>query len=167
MPCCPFPYLLSSQMSSANHPSKSKCYNPILSHMDTSFNNAENIALLVPWRLVIITVLRKALCGVLCAVWDKAVMAVCCRYLALVAALTSEADYVFIPENPPPENWGEKICSKLKQARTTNLYAFISLSPLMCALGLFQACFPDFIPDSSVNLFYLVVNFQVSPQFSS
>ncbi|XP_069969391.1 ATP-dependent 6-phosphofructokinase-like isoform X7 [Penaeus vannamei] len=41
-----------------------------------------------------------------------------CGYLALVAALTSEADYVFIPENPPPENWQEKICSKLQQERS-------------------------------------------------
>lgn len=41
-----------------------------------------------------------------------------CGYLALVAALTSEADFVFIPEHPPPENWGEKICSKLKQERS-------------------------------------------------
>ncbi|KAK4291691.1 hypothetical protein Pmani_013509 [Petrolisthes manimaculis] len=41
-----------------------------------------------------------------------------CGYLALVAALTSEADYVFIPENPPPENWGEKVCNKLKQERS-------------------------------------------------
>ncbi|XP_063848449.1 ATP-dependent 6-phosphofructokinase-like isoform X4 [Scylla paramamosain] len=41
-----------------------------------------------------------------------------CGYLALVAALTSEADYVFIPENPPPENWSEKICNKLKQERS-------------------------------------------------
>ncbi|XP_042857911.1 ATP-dependent 6-phosphofructokinase-like isoform X5 [Penaeus japonicus] len=41
-----------------------------------------------------------------------------CGYLALVAALTSEADYVFIPENPPPENWQEKICGKLQQERS-------------------------------------------------
>ncbi|XP_076035217.1 ATP-dependent 6-phosphofructokinase isoform X3 [Oratosquilla oratoria] len=41
-----------------------------------------------------------------------------CGYLALVAALTSEADYVFIPENPPQENWGEKVCHKLQQERS-------------------------------------------------
>lgn len=41
-----------------------------------------------------------------------------CGYLALVAGLTSEADYIFIPENPPPENWGEKLCSKLQQERS-------------------------------------------------
>lgn len=41
-----------------------------------------------------------------------------CGYLALVAGLTSEADYIFIPENPPPENWGERLCNKLMQERS-------------------------------------------------
>ncbi|MCL4119740.1 UNVERIFIED_CONTAM: hypothetical protein GTU68_014127 [Idotea baltica] len=41
-----------------------------------------------------------------------------CGYLALVAALSSEADYVFIPENPPAVNWQEKLCQKLKQERS-------------------------------------------------
>ena len=35
------------------------------------------------------------------------------RYLAVVTALTTEADYVFYPENPPPVDWPEKICKKL------------------------------------------------------
>lgn len=37
------------------------------------------------------------------------------RYLALVAALTSEADYVFIPESPPPDDWQKRLCDKLEQ----------------------------------------------------
>ncbi|CAG9855596.1 unnamed protein product [Phyllotreta striolata] len=41
-----------------------------------------------------------------------------CGYLALVAALTSEADYVFIPEIPPPDDWQTKLCKKLEQERT-------------------------------------------------
>lgn len=40
-----------------------------------------------------------------------------CGYLALVAALTSEADYVFIPEWPPERDWGTKMCKKLQQER--------------------------------------------------
>ncbi|XP_065204748.1 ATP-dependent 6-phosphofructokinase isoform X3 [Planococcus citri] len=40
-----------------------------------------------------------------------------CGYLALVSALTSEADYVFIPEMPPPTDWPEKLCRKLDQER--------------------------------------------------
>ncbi|XP_066151252.1 ATP-dependent 6-phosphofructokinase isoform X8 [Euwallacea fornicatus] len=40
-----------------------------------------------------------------------------CGYLAIVAALTSEADYVFVPENPPPEDWQQKLCDKLEQER--------------------------------------------------
>uniref|UniRef100_A0A1B6DHL7 ATP-dependent 6-phosphofructokinase n=4 Tax=Clastoptera arizonana TaxID=38151 RepID=A0A1B6DHL7_9HEMI len=40
-----------------------------------------------------------------------------CGYLAIVTALTSEADYVFIPEMPPPVDWPNKLCSKLEQER--------------------------------------------------
>ncbi|XP_018024643.1 LOW QUALITY PROTEIN: ATP-dependent 6-phosphofructokinase-like [Hyalella azteca] len=40
-----------------------------------------------------------------------------CGYLALVAGLTSEADYIFIPEYPPPQNWEDKLCDKLQQER--------------------------------------------------
>lgn len=29
--------------------------------------------------------------------------------------MASEADYVFIPEDPPSPNWPEKMCKKLKQ----------------------------------------------------
>lgn len=39
----------------------------------------------------------------------------CCSYLALVAALASEADQVFIPEDPVPNNWVEKLCKRLQQ----------------------------------------------------
>ncbi|XP_074601778.1 ATP-dependent 6-phosphofructokinase isoform X2 [Brevipalpus obovatus] len=40
-----------------------------------------------------------------------------CGYLALVAALASEADFVFIPEWPPEKNWAERLCKKLQQER--------------------------------------------------
>jgi len=36
------------------------------------------------------------------------------RYLALIAALAAEADFVFIPEWPPEMFWEEKLCSKLE-----------------------------------------------------
>lgn len=42
-----------------------------------------------------------------------------CGYLALVGALASGADFVFIPENPPETNWPTKLCNKLKQVYTT------------------------------------------------
>lgn len=38
-----------------------------------------------------------------------------CSYLALVAALASEADFVFIPEDPAVPNWPDKLCKKLEQ----------------------------------------------------
>lgn len=40
-----------------------------------------------------------------------------CGYLALVAALTSEADAVFIPEDPPEVGWENSLCEKLDQER--------------------------------------------------
>lgn len=40
-----------------------------------------------------------------------------CGYLALVAALASEADYMFIPEYPPENGWQEALCSKLQAER--------------------------------------------------
>eukprot|EP00096_Caligus_rogercresseyi_P010466 TRINITY_DN3820_c0_g1_i1.p1 TRINITY_DN3820_c0_g1~~TRINITY_DN3820_c0_g1_i1.p1 ORF type:complete len:799 (-),score=216.24 TRINITY_DN3820_c0_g1_i1:374-2605(-) len=40
-----------------------------------------------------------------------------CGYLALVTAIVTEADYVFIPEWPPETNWAEQLCRKLTQAR--------------------------------------------------
>ncbi|XP_050525018.1 ATP-dependent 6-phosphofructokinase isoform X2 [Daktulosphaira vitifoliae] len=41
-----------------------------------------------------------------------------CGYLALVTALASEADFVFIPEWPPHQDWASKMCKKLLQERT-------------------------------------------------
>ncbi|XP_044734750.1 ATP-dependent 6-phosphofructokinase [Chrysoperla carnea] len=41
-----------------------------------------------------------------------------CGYLALVTALATEADYVFVPESPEDENiWKDKMCEKCQQAR--------------------------------------------------
>ncbi|XP_012284646.1 ATP-dependent 6-phosphofructokinase isoform X2 [Orussus abietinus] len=42
-----------------------------------------------------------------------------CGYLALVAAICSEADFVFIPEWPPEHDWPHKLCKKLLQERLT------------------------------------------------
>lgn len=39
------------------------------------------------------------------------------RYLAVVSGVISEADFIFVPESPPPVDWPEKLCDKLKQAR--------------------------------------------------
>jgi 6-phosphofructokinase 1 len=40
-----------------------------------------------------------------------------CSYLALVAALASEADYVFIPEDPVKTDWKDHLCKKLLQVQ--------------------------------------------------
>ncbi|CAF3417154.1 unnamed protein product [Rotaria sp. Silwood1] len=40
-----------------------------------------------------------------------------CGYLALVSALGSDADWVFIPESPPEPGWEDQLCNKLKNTR--------------------------------------------------
>ncbi|CAF0910722.1 unnamed protein product [Adineta ricciae] len=40
-----------------------------------------------------------------------------CGYLALVTALGSDADWVFIPESPPGPEWEDQLCNKLKNTR--------------------------------------------------
>ncbi|XP_017764764.1 PREDICTED: ATP-dependent 6-phosphofructokinase isoform X2 [Eufriesea mexicana] len=42
-----------------------------------------------------------------------------CGYLALVTAICCEADFVFIPEWPPEQDWPNKLCKKLLQERLT------------------------------------------------
>lgn len=39
------------------------------------------------------------------------------RYLALVSALACGADWVFLPEAPPAEDWKESLCVKLAEVR--------------------------------------------------
>uniref|UniRef100_A0A669D5Z7 Phosphofructokinase, liver type n=1 Tax=Oreochromis niloticus TaxID=8128 RepID=A0A669D5Z7_ORENI len=40
-----------------------------------------------------------------------------CGYLALVSALASGADWVFIPEAPPQEGWEDNMCARLEGVR--------------------------------------------------
>ncbi|CAF1369610.1 unnamed protein product [Adineta steineri] len=40
-----------------------------------------------------------------------------CGYLALVTALGSDADWVFMPEAPPDPGWEDQLCNKLKTTR--------------------------------------------------
>ncbi|XP_021928302.1 ATP-dependent 6-phosphofructokinase isoform X3 [Zootermopsis nevadensis] len=42
-----------------------------------------------------------------------------CGYLAIIAGLSSEADFIFIPEDPADPTWPQKICQKLSQERST------------------------------------------------
>ncbi|XP_040295281.1 ATP-dependent 6-phosphofructokinase, liver type [Bufo bufo] len=41
-----------------------------------------------------------------------------CGYLALVSALASGADWLFIPESPPDEGWEDTMCSRLGECRS-------------------------------------------------
>lgn len=42
-------------------------------------------------------------------------------YLAIVAGLCAEADYIFIPESPPKADWPERLCQQLRQASQSYL----------------------------------------------
>lgn len=42
-----------------------------------------------------------------------------CSYLAVVAGLCGEADYIFIPEDPPSADWPQRLCKQLSQARSS------------------------------------------------
>lgn len=44
---------------------------------------------------------------------DAGFVGVCRRYLALVSALASGADWLFIPEAPPEEGWEDHMCVRL------------------------------------------------------
>lgn len=50
------------------------------------------------------------------------------RYLAVVTALASEADFVFIPEAPPSVDWKDKLCDKLEQASVMNVLQYQPLT---------------------------------------
>lgn len=41
-----------------------------------------------------------------------------CGYLALVSALASGADWLFIPEAPPEEGWEDLMCARLERSRS-------------------------------------------------
>ncbi|XP_017866164.1 PREDICTED: ATP-dependent 6-phosphofructokinase isoform X1 [Drosophila arizonae] len=41
-----------------------------------------------------------------------------CGYLAISAAIATEADFMFIPEEPAPTNWQDDLCKKLAQERS-------------------------------------------------
>lgn len=41
-----------------------------------------------------------------------------CGYLAVVAGLCTEADYIFIPEDPAKVDWPKRICAQLSQERS-------------------------------------------------
>ncbi|CAG8433262.1 4144_t:CDS:10 [Diversispora eburnea] len=40
-----------------------------------------------------------------------------CGWLALMAAISNDADFVFIPERPPSENWESEMCKIIKKHR--------------------------------------------------
>ena len=47
-----------------------------------------------------------------------------CGYLALIAGIVSEAEFVFIPESPPETNWREELCARLAQERQVAFFGF-------------------------------------------
>lgn len=60
---------------------------------------------------ILYTLLRNLLC----------ISPIYFSYLALQAGMSSGSDYVFIPEDPAPENWTEHLCEKLLEVRWLQL----------------------------------------------
>jgi 6-phosphofructokinase len=50
-----------------------------------------------------------------------------CGYLALVTALGSDADWVFIPESPPEPGWEDQLCNKLKSVSYSTVFSTIRI----------------------------------------
>lgn len=55
-----------------------------------------------------------------------------CGYLALVAALACEADWVFIPEWPPEGDWEQILCNKLSSVSDSILVCTVVDKQLYC-----------------------------------
>ena len=51
-----------------------------------------------------------------------------CGYLALVTALGSDADWVFIPESPPEPGWEDQLCNKLKNVSDNDSKFFLMIT---------------------------------------
>ena len=52
-----------------------------------------------------------------------------CGYLALVSAIASAADWLFIPEEPPEDGWEDRMCEKLETVSC--YYSVCSLFKIM------------------------------------
>lgn len=70
-------------------------------------------------------------------------------YLAVVAGLCGEADYIFIPEDPPSADWPQRLCKQLSQARPLSFY----LHKLFIAMFTFFSMKKYFSPSKNVRLF--------------
>lgn len=54
-------------------------------------------------------------------------------YLPVVAGIISEADYVFLPEFPPPQDWPDRLILKLEQASQLDRWVSHSNIEYVCA----------------------------------
>lgn len=60
-------------------------------------------------------------------------------YLALVAGITCEADYIFVPEDPIAPDWKDNICKKITQVfyvelNLLHLYFFFQINILLISI---------------------------------
>lgn len=56
-------------------------------------------------------------------------------YLALVGALATEADWVFIPEWPPEDGWEDTLCRKLANVSQSLSTDHVILMPIQFQLN--------------------------------
>lgn len=55
-----------------------------------------------------------------------------CGWLALMAGVSTGADFVFLPEKPPAVNWEQEMCKTIRTVRPAPIYF---LSTFFCLLG--------------------------------
>lgn len=59
-----------------------------------------------------------------------------CGWLAIMAALATGADYMFIPERPPTaEDWQSSMCSVLDRVSLATQIFFSSIDPFLTVLA--------------------------------
>lgn len=84
-------------------------------------------------------------------------------YLALVTALGSEADYVLVPESPPPLDWVDRLCDKLAQASQQHIKSMPTY--LLNNCGSLFSVWSDTVSFNMIVLplfFLILIEFQLS-----
>lgn len=89
-------------------------------------------------------------------VWSSSSLTQTHSYLSVVAGLCVEADYIFIPEDPPKADWPERLCQQLSQARRSRY----TLTKPKTIIHWIHRRLKNYFRDSSVhpfNCFFLLI----------
>lgn len=85
------------------------------------------------------------------------------RYLGIVGALAAEADYVFFPECPPPADWPVKLCKKLEQACSIEIFQIVLFRILLVYTQTFLFYCSNLLYFSTILTWELKINEYIWP----